>query len=175
MALDRELLVKLLNMTVSSHEGEVLAAIRRSNVLLQKAKTTWRDLLAVEKTAKAGTDAQGDGTIWATSPGEPAKDTKWGDDLFGSELAMASTFPERAEIERRVEAKKALRSRIRSVSPILRILLFPVWAVAEAYVTAMYREPVRVKAIAFLAPLGVGLLTGSIWFIVVQGVARSFE
>lgn len=174
MALDRELLVKLLNMTDSSHDGEALAAIRRSNVLLKQGKTTWRELLAAEATAKADADGQGDVAAWAGPPGERAKDAKWGDDLFGGEAAFASTFPNRSGTDERAEAKKALRGRIRSVSPILRFLLFPVWAVAEAYVTAMHGEPVRVKAIAVLAPLAVGLLTGSIWFLLVQSIVRLF-
>jgi len=44
---DRDRLIKLLNMTGSSHDSEALSAIRLSNELLRQTETTWADLLAL--------------------------------------------------------------------------------------------------------------------------------
>jgi hypothetical protein len=46
MRLDRERLIKLLNLTGSENDAEALSAIRRSNVLLRRHRTTWAELLA---------------------------------------------------------------------------------------------------------------------------------
>src|SRR5713101_6237128 len=45
---DRSRLVKLLNITESQHDAEALAAIRRSNDLLRRSKTSWVELLLAQ-------------------------------------------------------------------------------------------------------------------------------
>src|SRR5260370_4589441 len=47
MTLDRERLIKLLNLTESGYDAEALNAIRSSNAFLRKHRTTWADLLAL--------------------------------------------------------------------------------------------------------------------------------
>jgi hypothetical protein len=47
MTLNRAQLIKLLNLTGSEYDAEALNAIRRSNALLRKHRTTWVDLLAL--------------------------------------------------------------------------------------------------------------------------------
>ncbi len=59
MELDRDRLVKLLNLTDSRHDAEALAAIRKSNALLKQSGVTWGALLGVDPQA-------------APSPAEPA-------------------------------------------------------------------------------------------------------
>lgn len=44
MPLDKDRLIKLLNMTMSQHDGEALSAIRKSNELLLLNQTSWSDL-----------------------------------------------------------------------------------------------------------------------------------
>ncbi len=44
MPLDKDRLIKLLNMTMSQHDGEALSAIRKSNELLNLNQTSWSDL-----------------------------------------------------------------------------------------------------------------------------------
>ena len=46
MKLDREHLIKLLNLTGSDYDAEALGAIRRSNALLRRHRMTWAELLA---------------------------------------------------------------------------------------------------------------------------------
>src|SRR5580704_11590946 len=54
MTLDRERLIKLLNLTESEYDAEALNAIRSSNAFLRKHRTTWAALLAVpQEPAKA--------------------------------------------------------------------------------------------------------------------------
>ena len=82
--LDRGLLVKLLNMTESQHDAEALAAIRRSNDLLRRSKTTWTELLAPPtkpETAPAPPKAQP-----RSAPRQ--KSAGWGSDLWGDEPAL---------------------------------------------------------------------------------------
>jgi hypothetical protein len=43
--LDRELLVKILGMAGSLHDGEALAAVRKAYALIRDAETTWEELL----------------------------------------------------------------------------------------------------------------------------------
>ena len=54
MTLDRDQLVKLLNLTSSEYDAEALNAIRHADALLRKHETTWVDLLALpQESAKA--------------------------------------------------------------------------------------------------------------------------
>jgi hypothetical protein len=50
MRLDRERLIKLLNLTGSEYDAEALSATRRSNVLLCRHRTTWRSCLHLRRT-----------------------------------------------------------------------------------------------------------------------------
>jgi hypothetical protein len=54
MSLDRDQLIKLLNLTSSKYDAEALSAIRHADALLSKHGTTWADLLALPQvSAKA--------------------------------------------------------------------------------------------------------------------------
>ena len=54
MPLNRDQLIKLLNLTRSEYDAEALNAIRRANALLRKHRATWEDLLALpQESAKA--------------------------------------------------------------------------------------------------------------------------
>jgi hypothetical protein len=46
MTLNRDQLIKLLNLTGSEYDAEALNAIRRANALLRQHRATWADLLA---------------------------------------------------------------------------------------------------------------------------------
>jgi len=46
LSLDWDRLEKLLNMTASQHDAEVLTAIRMSNKLLKQQRVKWADVLA---------------------------------------------------------------------------------------------------------------------------------
>lgn len=62
---DLALLKKVLGMTTSEHDGEVLSAIRKANSILKKGGLSWADVL--ERTVSAG-----QGVVVNTGPiGEP--------------------------------------------------------------------------------------------------------
>lgn len=46
MTIDKERLIKLLSLTESDQDAEVLAAIRKSNEMLRASRTSWSDVIA---------------------------------------------------------------------------------------------------------------------------------
>jgi hypothetical protein len=101
-------LIKLLNMTASQHDAEVLVAIRKSNALLRRNQTTWSE------------------RDFQTQPDD--------DDFGGFDFAQASEA--RGIWESRVRAE-AFRTEVRAIPFWLRLLFFPLWAGAEIVATAV--------------------------------------
>jgi hypothetical protein len=125
VSVDRDRLIKLLNMTASQHDAEVLVAIRKSNALLRRNGTTWSDLL---------------GTAAPPSFEDPAADYQIRpeeDDFREFDFAHASDA--RGLWEARVRAN-AFKAEIRAVPFWLRLLFFPLWAGAEVVATAVVPE-----------------------------------
>src|SRR5712671_7729925 len=54
MTLNRDQLIKLLNLTGSEYDAEALNAIRRANALLRRHRATWADLLAPPQEPEKG-------------------------------------------------------------------------------------------------------------------------
>ena len=52
MELDRDRLAKLLSLSDSKHDGEALAAIRKSNELLKLHRTTWHEVMGISTPAE---------------------------------------------------------------------------------------------------------------------------
>ncbi len=63
MPLDKDRLIKLLNMTMSQHDAEALSAIRKSNELLVLNHTSWSDLLS-EPSSPGVRPGHDRGTAW---------------------------------------------------------------------------------------------------------------
>lgn len=125
VALDRDRLIKLLNMTASQHDAEVLVAIRKSNALLRRNQTTWSEILGAAGPASLA-DPQPDYQI---RPEE--------DDFKEFDFAQASEA--RGIWEARVRAE-AFRAELRAIPFWLRLLFFPLWAGAEVVATAVIPE-----------------------------------
>lgn len=72
--MQQELLIKVLGMTTSVHDGEALAAIRKANELLKAAGVTWREYIeAVDITRKAKEDSNSTGGASAYNRYQGAK------------------------------------------------------------------------------------------------------
>src|SRR5216683_3347611 len=166
---DRERLVKLLNMTESQHDAEALTAIRRSNDLLRRSMTSWAELLTLPDQAEIA--------VQPPSQPEPRsaprqKPPGWGSDLFGDEPTVP---PPATKKDDRDKFKTVARTRIRSVPVVCRRLFFPIWAFAETYVTAVYRERFRIKLISITVPLVVGGIAGALWFAIAKTIVGALN
>lgn len=145
--LDKGRLIKLLNLTASDTDGEALGAIRRANAALRKAKTSWEEVVnsGQEPEAEAPLDFTFDPALREHSP----------------------------TVMRPPDPKEVARARVRSVPVLVRLAFFPVWATAEAYITASMGERWPMKGLTLSAPLLVAAMTGSAWVYGIRGVARS--
>jgi hypothetical protein len=148
MALDRDLLVKLLNLTSSKHDAEALNAIRHADALLRKHGTTWVDLLALpQESAKA---PQPESTQAQQQQPTPRPDRS----------ATFKTWPIREPDVRH------------AFSVSFTILLFPyavfVW-LYEMFVPSTRR---RLKPVAMLVPIFGAAVASSIWVWLFLAVAQ---
>ena len=175
--MDRERLIKLLNMTQSSHDAEALSAIRMSNTLLRQAKTSWTDLIAVaaeQPPAAEPAPPSPEPVYQREKPAEPKSPT-WGQDLFGDQPSITpSAYPDRRRDKRKEEKRTALRSKIRSVPLWLRLPLFPIWVSAEAYARMVHAEAGPAKIVGFIPLLVASGLSGGIWLLIVGVIAKKF-
>jgi hypothetical protein len=136
VALDRELLIKLLNMTESRHDGEVLSAVRKSNELLRRSQLSWSDLV---------------GPTSAPRPAPERAKTYHHDfhDLRGSAMARDARPYRRPEA-----AHAAFGSRkppIKSIPFLLRIPLLPLLLVTDHRRTGPERSKAARATAMFIA------------------------
>lgn len=182
MTVDRDRLIKLLNMTESAHDGESLNAIRASNALMRQSKMTWSDLIAVASAPKPAPEPQPSPTQPEPKPApihereEPAKrPPNWGQDIFGEQPSLPpnahAPYPRSKKVQ---DAKDALRAKITTVPLWLRVPFFPIWAFASTYAAAVHAEPWPTKMVAILVPLVVGGIAGAVWVFIVYAIAQAF-
>jgi hypothetical protein len=148
VAVDKARLIKLLNMTASQHDAEVLVAIRKSNALLRRNGTTWTEVL---------------GTSDSVSVEDPAQDYQIRpeeDDFRGFDFAQASES--RGVWEARVRAD-AFRVEVRAIPIWLRLLFFPLWAGAEVVAAAVIPEQNNFMR-------GFGIIVALMLFLLCSGV-----
>lgn len=176
--MDRNLLIKLLNMTTSDHDNEALTAIRRSNALLKQSNLSWDDLIPVDppepsaSTPEPPAEPNPEPDYRRDAPIRP-KSANWGADLYGDEPSLSpSPTQDRLEPIHLDRRKAKLRKRIRSVPLPLRLALFPLWVFAETYVVAVPGESFPVKIMAFIATVAVSAIAGGLWFMIVIGLAK---
>jgi hypothetical protein len=120
--LDRALLIKLLNMTESRHDGEVLSAIRKSNDLLRRNQLSWSDLVGATSAPQPESER---------APERAGRYQPDFHDLRGPVTARGFR-PYWRTTETRA-APDSLKPQMKSVPLLLRILLFPLWLVAELH------------------------------------------
>lgn len=109
--MQQELLIKVLGMTTSVHDGEALAAIRKANDLLKTAGVTWREYIeAVDKTRKA---KEGDGPAYnAYNRSQQRQQQKDFTDLYDDE-EIEKTLD---HLMRTIDPSSGFRSWVESVS-----------------------------------------------------------
>jgi hypothetical protein len=169
MTLDRDLLIKLLNLTGSENDAEALNAIRRSNALLRRHQAPWSDLLAL--------------------PQEPAQVRQHGPAKARQQRPRprptgSHAFREEPIWERKVRpgARQTYRatnaanqgqfSHIRSESTTLRVLFFPITVFDWLYVGVVYTKRAWPKSVAMIVPILGGGAAAMIWAFMLLGVVQ---
>jgi hypothetical protein len=167
MTLNRAQLIKLLNLTGSEYDAEALNAIRRSNALLRKHRTTWADLLALpQEPAQArqpepaqarqprprprGSDAFRDKPMWESK----VRHSQW----KGYRATNAT--------------KQTQFSRIGSLSPSLGVLFFPVAVYVWLYEEVVLTRRGRLRQFAMFVPIFGGGTASLIWILMLLTVAH---
>ena len=148
MPLNRDQLIKLLNLTRSEYDAEALNAIRRANALLRKRRATWEDLLA--------------------PPQEPAKarqQTPRGSDAFKAKHGYRATN----------STTQVQFGRIGWLLPSLRILFFPSLVYVWLYERVVLTRRRRLKPVAMLVPIFGGAMAALIWIFLISAVAQLME
>lgn len=154
MTLDRDLLIKLLNMTTSKHEGEVLSAIQKSNELLRRSKTSWSDLIKPEETpsvrpqpqpqpqSQPQSRASGQTQVPPERPREADFAAHRRHQHSGPGAGRANGYHSKYQARAR---SASLHSTIRSIPWLIRIPLFPLWLAAELYAGYAPAEQTRTR------------------------------
>jgi len=164
MTLNRAQLIKLLNLTESEYDAEALNAIRRSNALLRKHRTTWADLLALpQEPAKA------------RQPGPAqARQRPRGSDAFRSRPMWEpkARYGQWHGYRATNATKQVQFSRIGSLSPSLSVLFFPVAVYVWLYEGVVLTRRWRLKPVAMLVPIFGGGTAALIWVFMLLAVAQ---
>ncbi|MFI4998622.1 MAG: hypothetical protein ACHQK9_01980 [Reyranellales bacterium] len=115
MELDKDRLVKLLNMTQSQHDGEALSAIRKSNELLRLYKASWSDALGLSKPESA----------------EPIKPEPPKSAGRPEQTTRASNAAREPELPEGYQRARHYRNAFRQEPFVPRLLGFPFWIIVE--------------------------------------------
>jgi len=156
MTLNRDQLIKLLNLTRSEYDAEALNAIRRANALLRKHRATWADLLALpQESAKArhpeSTQAQ--------------QQRPRGSDAFKAKHGYRATN----------STTQVQFSRIERLPPSLAILFFPCVVYVWLYKRVVLTRRWRLKPVAMLVPIFGGATAALIWVCLLVAVVQLME
>jgi len=167
MTLDRAQLIKLLNLTGSEYDAEALNAIRRSNALLRKHRTTWADLLAL---AQEPAKARRPEPMQARQPRPRPRSS----DAFRAKPVWEPKVRHgQWQRYRATDAtQKTQFSRIGSLSPSLSVLFFPVAVYVWLYEGVVLTRRWRPKPVAMLVPIFGGGTATLIWVFMLAAVAQ---
>jgi hypothetical protein len=148
LPLDWDRLEKLLNMTASQHDAEVLTAIRMSNNLLKQQRVKWADVLAKPK------------------PIEPKA---------AAEVKSEYNYNPRHTVRAPVDvAVMEMRARIRSYPAIWRWLFFPIWGAAETYAGVSKAQKALGDTLpATIVAIAVGLVGSLMWIGMLLGLGKA--
>jgi hypothetical protein len=148
LPLDWDRLEKLLNMTASQHDAEVLTAIRMSNNLLKQERVKWADVLAKPK------------QIEPEAPAEMKPDYNYN-----------PRHTARASLD---VAVMEMRARIRSYPAMWRWLLFPIWGAAETYAGVSQAQKTMGDILpATIVAIAVGLVGSLMWVGMLVGLGKA--
>ena len=147
MTLNRDQLIKLLNLTRSAYDAEALNAIRRANALLRKQRATWADLLALpQESAKARHPE--------STQAQQQRPRPRGSDASTTQVQF---------------------SRIGRLPPSLAILFFPCVVYVWLYKTVVLTRRWRLKPVAMLVPIFGGATAALIWLCLLVAVVQLME
>ena len=157
MTLNRDQLIKLLNLTRSEYDAEALNAIRRANALLRKQRATWEDLLArPQESAKA---RQPEPTQAQQQRPRPR-----GSDAFKAKHGYATNSTTQVQF-----------SLIGWLPPCLTILFFPSVVYVWLYERVVLTRRRRLKPVAMLVPIFGGATTALIWVFLISAAAQLMD
>ena len=156
MPLNRDQLIKLLNLTRSEYDAEALNAIRRANALLRKHRATWADLLALpQESAKAR----------QPEPTQARQQTPRGSDAFKAKHEYRATN----------STTQVQFSRIGWLPRSLTILFFPSVLYVWLYERVVLTKRRRLKPVAMLVPIFGGATAALIWVFLLLAVVELME
>ena len=160
--LDRDRLIKLLNMTTSNHDPEALVAIRLSNDLLHQHRMSWSDIVGHrDESASPGL------------PGQTQSRTQHAEASATDDTPTVRTNP---KANRAHAARDALKARIKTVPIWLRLLFFPLWAGAEVVASVVLIERNwLMRGLAMIPVLFVTSLCGVLWWLIADRLTGVFR
>ena len=166
MTLNRDQLIKLLNLTGSEYDAEALNAIRRANALLRKHRATWADLLArPQEPAKA---QQPEPTQAQQRPRPMDSGTRKVKSVWNPKVRHAEWHGYRATSA----TKQVQFSRLGSLPPSLSVLFFPITVYIWLYEGAARTRRRWLKPVAILVPIFGGGTAALIWLFLLLAVAQ---
>jgi hypothetical protein len=166
MTLNRDQLIKLLNLTGSEYEAEALNAIRRANALLRKHRATWADLLArPQEPAEA---QQPEPTQAQQRPRPTDSDTRKVKSVWNPKVRHAEWHGYRATSA----TKQVQFSRIGSLPPSLSVLFFPITVYIWLYEGAPRTRRRWLKPVANLVPIFGGGTAALTWVFLLLAAAQ---
>lgn len=160
--LDKDRLVKLLNLTASSHDGEALAAIRKSNELLQQHKSSWSAVMGLDPPV---VEVQVERPRPAPAPAPPPTPKP-----KPSVRPQATATPQRPRehmLPSGYAFARQYRNEFRHQPFLPRLLAFPFWIVIEIVALLRPMKLVNTRGAAMVFTFVISLLLGSfIWIAV---------
>lgn len=153
MELDKDRLVKLLNLTASTHDGEALAAIRKSNELLQQSKSSWSAVMGLDAPA---VEVEVERRPPAPAPKPPP---------VRPEAASPPQRPRDPLLPAGYLFARQYRNEFRHQPFLPRLLAFPFWIVVEILALLRPRKLVNTRGAAMVLTFAVSLLLGSFTWI----------
>jgi hypothetical protein len=156
MPLDRDQLIKLLNLTRSEYDAEALNAIRRANALLRKHRATWTDLFALpQESAKAR----------QPEPTQARQQKPRGSDAFKEKHGYRATN----------STTQVQFSRIGWLPPSLTFLFFPSVVYVWLYERVVLTRRRQLKPVAMLVPIFGGATAALIWMFLILAVVQLMD
>ena len=169
MTLNRDQLVKLLNLTASEYDAEALNAIRRANALLQQQRATWADLLALPPEPAKGRQPEPTQAQYQRPRSRPRGPVAFkAKPIWEPKVGHAQWHGYRA-----TNATKQVQfSRIGLLSPSLNILFFPYAVYVWLYKRVVLTNRRRLKPVTMLVPILGGATAALIWMFLLLAVAQ---
>jgi hypothetical protein len=156
MPLDRDQLIKLLNLTRSEYDAEALSAIRHADALLRKHQATWADLLALPQESSKARQPQ---------PTQARQQRPRGSDAFKAKHGYRATN----------STTQVQFGRIGWLLPSLRILFFPSLVYVWLYERVVLTRRRRLKPVAMLVPIFGGAMAALIWVFLISALAQLMD